>query len=281
MTPETKRGVSYDPAALDRVERRFWRDIWESVPAAIAAEHGIELRSFGQVQATTVRDLAEARMLNLVLGAAEDAERGGEGLASAVAWMAEQEVSPYVPLTPGLPGTAAAEAWLREYDFERGYAWMKFVRDPHPPRFPAPDVVDVVELTAPDQQPFGAIAAVGFGMPAWAADFFNYLPGREGWRCYVARVGGETQACGAMLVEDGIAEFGIGATLEEARGRGCQTALLHRRICDAAELGCHTLFVETGERMPDRPSASYRNILKAGFEEAYLRPNWQRRCPAV
>jgi hypothetical protein len=34
--------------------------------------------------------------------------------------------------------------------------------------------------------------------------------------------------------------------------------------------------VETGERVPDRPSASYRNILKAGFEEAYLRPNWQR-----
>jgi GNAT superfamily N-acetyltransferase len=79
-----------------------------------------------------------------------------------------------------------------------------------------------------------------------------------------------------MLVEEGIAEFGIAATLEEARGHGCQTALLHRRICDAAEAGCHTLFVETGERVPGRPSASYRNILRAGFEEAYLRPNWQR-----
>jgi GNAT superfamily N-acetyltransferase len=80
-----------------------------------------------------------------------------------------------------------------------------------------------------------------------------------------------------MLIEDGIAELGIGATLEEARGRGCQTALLHRRISDAAAAGCHTLLVETGERVPDRPAASYRNILKAGFEEAYLRPNWQRQ----
>ena len=276
MTPETKRGISYDPVALDRAERHFWRDIWESVPVAIAEERGIELRNFGPVQATTVRDLAEARMLNLILGAAEDTERGGEGLANAVAWTAEQGVSPYVPVTLGLPGTAAAEAWLRDNGFERGYAWMKFVRDPHPPRFPAPDGVEVVEVTAPDQEPFGMLAATGFGMYPWAADFFTYLPGRDGWRCYVARVGGEAQACAAMLIEEGIAEFGIAATLEEARGRGCQTALLHQRICDAAEAGCHTLFVETGERVPDRPSGSYRNILKAGFEEAYLRPNWQR-----
>jgi GNAT superfamily N-acetyltransferase len=120
------------------------------------------------------------------------------------------------------------------------------------------------------------IAATGFGLPAWAAAFFADLPGREGWRCYVARVDGEPQACAAMHLHQGIAEFGIAATLEPARGRGCQLALLRRRILDAIEAGCHTLFVETGERVPERPSSSYRNILRAGFEEAYLRPNWQR-----
>ncbi len=77
-----------------------------------------------------------------------------------------------------------------------------------------------------------------------------------------------------MVIDGGVAELGMAATLEPARGRGCQTALLRRRIVDAAEAGCHTLFVETGERVPDRPSTSYRNILRAGFEEAYLRPNW-------
>jgi GNAT superfamily N-acetyltransferase len=273
---ETDNGVRYDPAALDRTERRFWREIWESVPAEVARERGLELKTFGQVQVTTVTDLAEARMLNLVLGAAEDAERGGEGRAAAAAWVAERSVSAYVAVSPGLPGTAAAEAWLREHSFERGYAWMKFVRDAHPPRFPAPDGVEVVEVTAADEEPFGTIAAVGFGLPAWGAEFFAHLPGREGWRCYVAKVDGEAQACAAMLIDEGIAEFGIAATLEGARGRGCQTALLHRRILDAAEAGCHTLFVETGERIPGRPSASYRNILRAGFAEAYLRPNWQR-----
>lgn len=273
MTPETKHGVPYDPAALDRVERRFWRDIWESMPAEVTAEHGIELREFGLLQVTITRDLPRVPILNLVLGAPE---AGGDELGQAVAWAEEHGVAPCVPLSPGLPGSEAAEAWLQGHGFELGYAWMKFVRDTHPPRFPAPDGVEVVELSTPDEEPFGAIAAVGFGMPSWAADFFAHLPGREGWRCYVARVGGKAQACAAMLIEEGIAEFGVAATLEEARGRGCQAALLHRRISDAAAAGCRTLFVETGERVPDRPSGSYRNILRAGFGEAYLRPNWQR-----
>jgi GNAT superfamily N-acetyltransferase len=274
MAPETNRGVRYDPAALDRVERRFWRDIWELMPHEVTSEHGIELRDFGAVQATLTRDLPQVPILNLVLGAPE---ASAADLDYALAWAQEHGVSPCVPLTPGLPGSASAEAWVRENGFEPVYAWMKFVRDPHPPRFPAPGGIEVVELTAADEEPFGMISAVGFGMPVWAADFFAHLPGRDGWRCYVARVEGRAQACAAMVIEDGIAEFGIAATLEEARGRGCQTALLHRRITDAAAAGCHTLFVETGERVPDRPSGSYRNILKAGFEEAYLRPNWQLR----
>ncbi|HEV2790092.1 MAG TPA: GNAT family N-acetyltransferase [Solirubrobacterales bacterium] len=275
MAPaQTKNGVAYDPAALDRAERHFWREVWESVPAEVAREHGVELRSFGPVQATIAADLPEVGMLNMLLGAPEDP--GGEDLGAAAEWARSHGVAPYVPVTPGLSGSAAAEAWLRENGFEPTYAWMKFVRGPHPPRFPAPDGVEVVELTDPEQEPFGTIAAIGFGLPGWGASFFARLPGREGWRCYVARVEGEAQACAAMLIDDGIAELGVAATLEGARGRGCQTALLHRRIRDAAEAGCHTLFVETGERVPDRPSASYRNILRAGFEEAYLRPNWQR-----
>jgi GNAT superfamily N-acetyltransferase len=268
----TRNGVAYDSTELDRIDRRFWREIWESVPAEIAEERGIESRRFGAIQVTVVRDLGRVRMMNLVLGTAEGEQRD---LEAAVAW-AEERSTPYVSLTPGLPGSAAAEAWLRENGFEPSYAWMKFVRDPHPPRFPEPDGIEVVELGSPDEAPFGTIAAHGFGMPAWGAEFFAHLPGRPGWRCYVARIDGEAQACGAMLIAEGIAELGIGATLEEARGRGCQTALLRRRMSDAAAAGCRTLLVETGERVPDRPAASYRNILKAGFEEAYLRPNWQR-----
>lgn len=271
---KTNSGYEYDSARLDRVERRFWREIWDSVPAEVAAERGIERFAAGSTQVTTVAALVGLPMLNLVLGATEPGavERGY--LDEALAWIEARGARPYVPVSPG-PEAAAAERLLEGRDYRPGHGWMKFVRAAHPPRFRAPDV-EVVELGAPDEEPFGAIAAAGFGLPAWGGDFFAHLPGRPGWRCYVALVNGEAQACGAILIEGDVAEFGIGATLEPARGRGCQLALLHRRIVDAAAAGCNTLFVETGERVPDRPSISYRNILRAGFEEAYLRPNWVR-----
>jgi len=270
---ETNGGVQYDPGALDRVERRFWREMWEAVPVEVAEEHGVEVREFGPIQVTVIGDLAEVGMLNLILGATEPGAVGEGHLAAAAEWTAATGIAPYVKVTPDGPDAAAAELWLAANGFEKAYAWMKFVRDVHPPRFAAPEL-EVVELRSGEEAPFGTIAAIGFGLPTWAASLFAHLPGQEGWRCYVAMIDGEAQACAAMSLHEGIAEFGIAATLETARGRGCQLALLHRRILDAAEAGCHTLFVETGERVPGRPAGSYRNILRAGFEEAYLRPNW-------
>lgn len=273
---ETKGGVGFDHGALDRVERRFWRDIWESVPAELAADKDIEIGDFGPVQATVVSALGGVGMMNLVLGATEPGALADGHLAAAVEWASARGVAGYVPVSPDQPETAAAERWLEANGFAKAYAWMKFARDAHPPRFKVTGDVEVVEVTAADQEPFGMIAATGFGLPAWAAAFFARLPELEDWRCYVARVDERAQACAAMLVQGEIAEFGIAATLEPARGRGCQLALLRQRILDAAEAGCRTLFVETGERVPDRPSASYKNILRAGFEEVYLRPNWER-----
>lgn len=278
MTARTESGTSYDPRALDAIELRFWRDVWEALPAPAAREHGIELASFGPVQATVIGALGDVQMTNLLLGATEPGAIADGHLEAALAWARERGVDPFLPVTPGQPGTAAAESFLRASGFAPGYGWMKFVRDAHPPRFTPPADVEVVELTAPGEEPFAAIVAAGFGLPAWGAELFAQLPGRPGWRCYVAKVDGDAQASGAMFIdpsrEGGIAEFGMAATLEPARRRGCQAALLHRRIVDAAAAGCELLFVETGERIPGRPSNSYRNILRAGFEEAYVCPNW-------
>lgn len=273
----TDGGVGYSPPELDTTERRFWRGIWESAPEQAAAERGIEVRRFGPVQASLIADLPQARMLNLVLGAGERGAVAEGHLAAALDWVASRGVDCYVPVTPAAPESDAATAWLEGHGYEPGYGWMKFVRDASPLPSPEPAGVEVRELGAGEGEAMGAIAAAGFGLPAWASALFGGLPDREEWRCYVAEVDGVPRACAAMLLDGGVAEFGIAATSESARGRGCQSALLRRRIADAAAAGCRVLFVETGERTADRPSGSYRNILRAGFEEAYLRPNWQPR----
>jgi hypothetical protein len=50
------------------------------------------------------------------------------------------------------------------------------------------------------------------------------------------------------------------------------------RIRTAAELGCDIVITETGERRGDRPSNSYRNILRAGFTEHATTANWLGRA---
>jgi hypothetical protein len=273
-TARTDSGVEYDPLALDATEARFWHDLWDAVPDGAAAEHGIERASFGPLQATVVRELGDAQMINLLLGATAP-EAVAEGhLEAGLEWGRERGVAFTVQVPPGEPETDAAEAALRAAGFAPAYGWMRFVRDVHPPRFSPSEEVEVVELTAPDQEPFGAIAATAFGLPAWGAELFASLPGRPGWRCYVGKLDGAAQAAGAMFLDGEVAELGIGATVEPARGRGAQLTLLHHRIADAAAAGARLLFVETGERVPGRPSTSYGNILRAGFEEAYVCPNW-------
>jgi hypothetical protein len=267
-----------DRARLDALEQHLWGDLWDAAPGDLAQEHGVEMRRFGPVQVTLIADLPRAGWQNLVLGAAGPGAVAGGHLEEAVGWADSRGVDYYVPVTPGLADSAAAEEWLGGHGYEPGYAWMKFIRDDAPPQLPEPAGPEVVELEPGEGEDFGAIVAAGFGLPAWAGPLYADLPGRAGWRCYAALLDGRPAACAAMLSDelDGVAEFGLAATLEQARGRGCQLALLRRRIVDAAAAGCQTLFVETGERTPDRPAGSYRNILRAGFEEAYLRPNWRR-----
>jgi hypothetical protein len=282
MTDVTKGGTEFDPAALERTERRFFGELFDAVPPAIALAHGVHKADFGPLQVTVTRDLPGVRTLNLVLGA-EAAVAAPEGfLEEAIGWAREREASPFVLLSPDRPGTAAAAAKLPALGFEPSVNWMRFVRDTHPPRFEVSKEVEVVEIDRSDEgSPFASIAALGFGLPAWAASLLAPVTGLPAWRCYLALVEGTPQGTAAMLLDGEVAELGIAATLEGGRRRGCQLALLRRRIEDAAAAGARTLFVETGERVPGRPSTSYANILRAGFEEAYLCQGWSdARLPA-
>ena len=156
--------------------------------------------------------------------------------------------------------------------FASGYAWMKFVRDAHPPRFAAPEV-EVVEVADAEQEPFGMIAATGFGLPAWASAFFATSPRTPAGAATSPGSRAPRRPAPRCRIHEGIAEFGIAATLEPARGRGCQLALLHRRILDAAAAGCHTLFVETGERSPQAapPPATATSSAPASRRPTYAR----------
>jgi hypothetical protein len=272
--------MRYDAALLERISQRFRYDMWKSVTSDAVTESGVEVRTFGPVQATAFGDLAEATSLNQIQGAAEPGAIEGGHLAEAVEWMRSWEVDYRVPVAECRPGAEAAESWLSDHGYERGEGWMKMVREAAPLDLPANPDVTVFELgeDEADGEGLSWIVSEALELPITSGALFFSLPQEERWRCYTAAVApeGEIVASGAMMIDGGVAQFGPGTTLEHGRGRGCNTELLRRRLLDAVEAGCHTVFVELGERDPESISAAYRILHRAGFEEAYKSRNWQR-----
>jgi hypothetical protein len=84
-----------------------------------------------------------------------------------------------------------------------------------------------------------------------------------------------------MLIEGEVAELGLDATIESARGRGCNQALLRERILAEVEAGRQTLFAELGKGDPAADAALGRNLLRAGFIPAYSSVSWRRAGGAL
>jgi len=85
----------------------------------------------------------------------------------------------------------------------------------------------------------------------------------ENLRAYIAYWDGQPVATASLTVGLGVAAFGGGATLPEFRGRGLQTALLLRRLADAAlEADVATMGALPG-------SSSHRNAERLGFRVAW------------
>jgi hypothetical protein len=272
--------MRYDGVLLESVSQRFRRDMWKSVTPDAVTESGVEVRSFGPVQATAFGDLPEVHSLNQIQGAAEPGAIEGGYLAEAVEWMRAWEVDYRVPVAEGRPGAEEAEVWLDQRGYERGGGWIKLVREASPSDLPANPDVTVFELGEyeADGEGMSSITAEVLGLPVTAGTLFFSLPQEEDWRCYTAALEpeGAIVAAGSMLIDRGVAQLGPDTTLEHGQGRGCNTELLRRRLLDAVEAGCHTVLVELGERDPERLSCAYRNLRRAGFEEAYESRNWQR-----
>jgi GNAT superfamily N-acetyltransferase len=173
------------------------------------------------------------------------------------------------------PETGLGEALLAR-DYELGYPWHKFVRGVAPLEASTDLRVD----DATDGAEYGATFAGGYGLPPPIGAWIGRAVGRPGWHCFVARNGDRAAACAALFVDGDTGWCGGAATLPSDRGRGAQGALFAARIRRAAELGVTTLVTETGAPRDGAPGPSYRNMLRAGFEVAYERPNYVRQADA-
>lgn len=270
--------MEYDTAALECTSRTFRSDMWQTVCEDAAEECGISEAWFGPVQVTTFESLPDAPVLNAVLGAAEPGAVENGHLEAAIERADSLFVDYRVPVARHRPGMAAAEDWLNRHGFEQGWCTRRYVRDATPPHSPGVPGVRIWEIgeDESDGETMVFDAAPALGLPSQAGSLLFALPTQERWRTYTAELDGRIVSFGSMLLYDGVAEFGLDATLESARGRGCNQALLRERLLAATEAGCHTVFAENDEDgSPGRATAA-RNLIRSGFLPASVSVNWRR-----
>ncbi len=102
---------------------------------------------------------------------------------------------------------------------------------------------------------------------------------QPGWHCYLALLAGEVAAFGAMRVKNGVASLISSATLPHLRRRGCQTALLRRRMADAAGFDCDLVFSHAACE-----STSQHNMQRLGMRLVAQKLRWEQSseaCPAA
>ena len=87
-----------------------------------------------------------------------------------------------------------------------------------------------------------------------------------GFRRYCAWIDGQLVGTATLRLDDGLAQLCGAATLPAWRRRGVQTALLQRRLADAAKAGCDLALMTTSPG-----TKSQENGLRQGFELLYVR----------
>lgn len=238
--------------------------------AAAGNPLGIEIEQFGSVTAFLIEAWPDFWYGNRVLGLGPGDENH---LDSIVNFFAAQKLPFRFEIIPSRLSWPLAMQ-LHRLGFCQGGFSAAMYGPPQPYLTqPAPEVS--IRQVKPDElELFLDLYQAGFELPGlsrqnkevvrvWLARDAAYL------NLYLATVAGSPAGIAILYLKDDLGLLADAATLPEFRGRGCQTALLQRRVEDAAQQGCQLLtsFVEFG-------SASHRNVARAGLGVAYTKALW-------
>ena len=202
-----------------------------------------------------------------------DADRAA--IPDIVAFYRARGAAPLFDLEPSAvppfyEGPTVLDALAAQGFYQAGFHQLLYGRPRAAVPAPAPGIA--VRALDPDDAA-GVAAFVRVYESVWGGGAaIRVLLGAPGFRCYLAEADGEPAALGVLHVRAGVGSMANGLTAPRFRGRGCQTALLHRRIRDAAGAGCDLLVSQC------RPgSQSERNQLRAGLAIAGTKVWWIER----
>jgi GNAT superfamily N-acetyltransferase len=257
-----------DPALLEAIERDAAADQLRAAPDELRARLQLGLASSdGALMLRLER--VDLLQLNRVIGLGVSQPARRATLEAMIAGYRAAGLKRFgVQLAPDAAPPELRE-WLAALGLSVTSRWAKLWRDASPPLVHRLCPLRVSAVERADAELFGKVTCAAYGMPAPLAPWCASIVGRPGWRAYLAWDGGDAVAAASLRVDRESAWLGLDATLPSHRTRGAQSALIERRIKDAAAAGARLLVAETGEA-----TGSFRNYTQAGFQLAYLRENF-------
>jgi hypothetical protein len=253
------------PELVRRLERTVDAFAVAWLEGHLGGPSGLRLERFGPVTAAVTESRPELDFMNRIHGLPEAPDRLGEVLTV----YREVGLRPWIELPPGAEELLArlVDAGARPLE---PIAVLYAQAEPSavPPR------PEVRRAAQDEALHFGLLHLEGHGVPAGVREVD--APGvaaalaRDDVRGYIAGVDGEDAAAGVLFVHGADAYAATASTVELFRGRGCQAALLARRLTDAAEAGA-----ELFSSLTVLGSPSQRNLERAGLRVAYTKTVWR------
>ena len=261
-----------DPAKAEGIEVEALAGMFATAPPDFAAAAGFKVQSFGTMTAFVIRSMPTPVFNRAQRTGAQEPEE--DDIEGVVAWLREQASPSWALQLP--EGTPDRTEHLARLGLAPSTSWTKFARTTDEP----PVASTELEVRVVDEDgaaDFGHVTQTAFGLPPAFAQWSTGMIGPPGYTHYVAYQGSTPVAAASLYVSGDIGWLGNGCCLPDHRRSGAQSALLARRIADAAKAGATAVVTETGTPPPgelaDHPS--YRNILRAGFHPIYERINWR------
>jgi GNAT superfamily N-acetyltransferase len=230
-----------------------------------AGDDGTILRRFGGAVAAATPSEPELDFMNRIHF---PWEAGPDDVDRMLEYYRGLGIRPWVELSPGKEALAArlAEAGARPI---ASYTMLYGV-----PTVPPVPAVEVEEAAPAEALEVADLLLLGHGVPEEPrrahAPQIAVLAERDDITFYVVRIDGTPAAAAILALADGIGQLANASTLPSFRGRGCQAALIARRIADAAGAGCQLISAGAGFA-----SQSQRNLERAGLRTACTRTVWR------
>ena len=266
LTPEKLAMLSEFGESKARV------NLYLCAPPEFTRKYGLEARRIGSVWVLMIPGW-EGGYFNRIIGLGVGAVATESLLDDAVGVLQNAGCSNYMAQISPLAQPPQLLEWLNARGFTNGGVKAKMYRGNEPaPSIPTELRVESIGKESADD--FANIALAAFGMPPELRPFVTGTLGKSGWHHYLAFDGDQPVSAAGMYVKGNIGWLSFGSTLASHRNRGGQGAMFARRITDGLSLGCRWFVTETTEDTTESPNPSYRNMLRAGFKLAYLRPNY-------